>query len=333
MDLNGCISLAQSYLQNSPLIVLGSGASIPYGLPSMDTLAGKICRDLSDIEDDGYGDFCAFLDAGIGLENALDASTLKEETQNRIREIVWDCVNKSDLDFFENREPLEHFAIAKLFSKAIQPTPNKISVVTTNYDRIAEYAADIIDASIVTGFEGSLIRKVALPSRNTSMKRIRARERTIEIWKVHGSLDWFISDEKQVVSFPLSSKIPKQHTPAIVPPGKDKYSTTHYEPFRTIIGCADEAFLRAGSYLCIGYGFNDEHIQPKLLNEITKGKPIVVLTKKMSESCRKHLIAAGASKFMVLESNENGKTVIHGNGWREIYDGNLWSVDEFLKIW
>ena len=53
MDLNGCISLAQSYLQNSPLIVLGSGASIPYGLPSMDTLASKICRELSDTEDDG----------------------------------------------------------------------------------------------------------------------------------------------------------------------------------------------------------------------------------------------------------------------------------------
>lgn len=33
MDWDGCVNLAQSYLENSPLIVLGSGASMPYGLP------------------------------------------------------------------------------------------------------------------------------------------------------------------------------------------------------------------------------------------------------------------------------------------------------------
>ena len=32
----------QGYLENSPLIVLGSGASMPYGLPSMWNLAKKI---------------------------------------------------------------------------------------------------------------------------------------------------------------------------------------------------------------------------------------------------------------------------------------------------
>lgn len=30
MDWDGCVNLAQSYLENSPLIVLGSGASMPY---------------------------------------------------------------------------------------------------------------------------------------------------------------------------------------------------------------------------------------------------------------------------------------------------------------
>lgn len=30
MEWNGCMSLLQGYLENSPLIVLGSGASMPY---------------------------------------------------------------------------------------------------------------------------------------------------------------------------------------------------------------------------------------------------------------------------------------------------------------
>ena len=39
MEWSGCMSLLQGYLENSPLIVLGSGASMPYELPSMGGLA------------------------------------------------------------------------------------------------------------------------------------------------------------------------------------------------------------------------------------------------------------------------------------------------------
>ena len=42
MEWSGCMSLLQGYLENSPLIVLGSGASMPYNLPSMGGLAEEI---------------------------------------------------------------------------------------------------------------------------------------------------------------------------------------------------------------------------------------------------------------------------------------------------
>lgn len=42
MEWTGCLSILQGYLENSPLIVLGSGASMPYGLPSMGMLAEEI---------------------------------------------------------------------------------------------------------------------------------------------------------------------------------------------------------------------------------------------------------------------------------------------------
>ena len=41
MEWSACMSLLQGYLENSPLIVLGSGASMPYELPSMSGLAEK----------------------------------------------------------------------------------------------------------------------------------------------------------------------------------------------------------------------------------------------------------------------------------------------------
>ena len=210
---------------------------------------------------------------------------------------------------------------------------DKAVVVTTNYDRLSDYAADGIGASSVTGFEGSYIRKLELPTNFAATKRVRVRERIVDIWKVHGSLDWFVDAKGEVFSFPLSQEIPVGFSPLIVPPGKDKYSSTHNEPYRSIISEADKAFTAAGAYLCIGYGFNDEHIQPKLLAQIASGKPIVILVRTITDACKQHIISAGIRKYLIFERSDDSHTKVYGNGWSEIYDGQFWCLDEFLKVW
>lgn len=332
MDWNGCINLMQGYLENSPLIVLGSGASIPYGLPSMWNLSEKIKEDIQVQSDPEYENFCSALDT-YGLEKAIDTVKLSKDTLDHIRKITWKTINNCDLKYFHTNFAKAPTALSNLFKKIISPTPNKAVVVTTNYDRLSEYTADSIGAATVTGFEGSLIRKLELPTQGIRTRRIRARERVIDIWKVHGSLDWFANFNGDIVSVPLLRDIPEGFQPLIVPPGKEKYSSTHEEPYRTIISEADNAFMQAGSYICIGYGFNDEHIQPKLLAQIGKGKPIVILAREMTESCRKHIIEAGISKYLIFERADDTNTTVYGNGWEETYDGQYWQLDEFLKIW
>ena len=322
----------QGYLENSPLIVLGSGASVPYGLPSMGDLAVQIkSNDVVKVEPN-YNAFCASLDSD-GLEKAIDSVPLNEATMKAIRTTAWKSVNDSDLNYLKANSFSPPEALVKLFEKIIAPTPNKAVVVTTNYDRLSDYAADGIGASSVTGFEGSYIRKLEFPTDLTVTKRVRVRERSVDIWKVHGSLDWFIDAKGDVFSFPLSQEIPAGFSPLIVPPGKDKYSSTHNEPYRSIISEADKAFTTAGAYLCIGYGFNDEHIQPKLLAQIENGKPIVVLVRTMTDACKHHIINAGIRKYLIFERSDDFHTKVYGNGWSEIYDGQFWCLDDFLKVW
>ncbi|MEA4852861.1 MAG: SIR2 family protein [Christensenella sp.] len=332
MDLNGCIGIMQGFLENSPVIVLGSGASVSYGLPSMQQLAESIKSDSLIRKDPEYASFCSKIDS-FGLEYAVDNTSLQPDTVNMIRLIAWDTVNIKDWEFFDNYSTIFTSALKALFEKVIAPTPNKAVIVTTNYDRLAEYAADSIGATTVTGFEGSLIRKFELPSSLSKTRRVRTRERVVSIWKVHGSLDWFNDATGEIRSFPLSKSIPKECKPLIVPPGKNKYSSTHEEPYRTIIAEADTSFTEAGSYLCIGYGFNDEHIQPKLLAQIAKGKPIVILARTMTDSCRKLIIDAGIKKYMIFERATDTQTTVYGNGWKSVYDGQYWLLDEFIKIW
>ena len=98
MEWSGCMSLLQGYLENSPLIVLGSGASMPYGLPSMDGLAKEIRKSDTVISDPNYSAFCTAVD-NSGLEGAIDAVSLLPETLKEIRRVVWKTVTKRIFSF------------------------------------------------------------------------------------------------------------------------------------------------------------------------------------------------------------------------------------------
>ena len=105
----------------------------------------------------------------------------------------------------------------------------------------------------------------------------------VDIWKVHGSIDWFRGQDDSIYSLPSIILPPEGYKPAIVTPGIDKYRQTHEEPFRTIITGADAAIEAGNSFFCVGYGFSDEHIQPKLVDRCKRqGKSIVVLAKKLT---------------------------------------------------
>ena len=333
MNLEECLKIIQKYLENAPLVVLGSGASLP-DLPSMDTLKEAIVSRKMEFVNDITSTLWNNL-ATMNLEEAVDKSNLTETGKHLLRTIVWQCVNHADLKYFNKFiASAIDFPLANLFQKIIKPTPNCVNVVTTNYDRLAEYAADYIDATAITGFEGRFLLKPALPAEGLKKRRIHARDRMVSIWKVHGSLDWFTNLEKNLIAYPLMRDIPVGHTPLIIPPGKDKNSTTHSEPFRDIITQADNAFKAAGSFLCIGYGFNDEHIQPKLISQIRNGKPVVILAKQATDSCRRNILQSVIAKRIVIEEANEGKTKITVGENDLIVDGDLWNLKTFVQhIW
>lgn len=333
LDLNDVAKIIQEYLADSPLVVLGSGASVPYGLPTMGGLADVLRRDSLLQAEKNSAKLFSDMDS-IGLEAAIDNNTLSEDAKNRIRTMTWECINEKDLKLFKDKNLEDRMqSLVKLIKKIITTSPNQLTIVTTNYDRLSEYATDLYRASTVTGFEGNLFRKFDGFSEYVNNKRIAARERVVKILKVHGSLDWFKTENEDIVSFPLQKQIPSGYTPLIVPPGKEKYSTTHDEPYRSIIEEADKEFKKAGSFLCIGYGFNDSHIQPKLISQIKSGgKPIVVITKKATDECLRLVADANVKKYIILEDNGSETRIITNNEDTTV-SGCIWSLDEFMEVW
>ncbi len=159
--------------------------------------------------------------------------------------------------------------------------------------------------------------------------------RTVNIWKVHGSLDWFSDSDNVIVGLPIMPTRLAEMSPVIVIPGHDKYKRTHAEPFRSILAGADNSLSRARSYLCIGYGFNDVHLQTKLIERCeTSSALIVVITKVLSPNARQFLEGGRCGHYLALEEHPRG-TRIFCPKYKEgaVLEGrSLWKLADFLDL-
>jgi hypothetical protein len=327
-------TVIQKHLNNNPALLIGSGASIPYGLPSMADLADEIKSELHKKyrDDSQWKAFVQKLDETNNLEISLDNVDLKVGIQEDIIWIVSELIERKDkaaLTSFisENYYPALTDIIKKFVQK-VGPT----NIVTTNYDCLIEYAIDFADGKNNTGFSGNYIQKFTKFS-NNSIKR------AVNLYKVHGSIDWFRHKENQnILSLKLfnKSKLFDKYTPLIVTPGNGKYRETHVDPFRTVISKADEALRNSASYLCIGYGFNDEHIQPIIIDENKNNKkPIVIVTKEITTRIKELFINVKPENCVIIsEGNDgNGCKVYYSSSETELFSESYWQLDEFYKVW
>jgi hypothetical protein len=119
----------------------------------------------------------------------------------------------------------------------------------------------------------------------------------------------------------------------LVTPGTGKYLVTHDEPFRTIISRSDAAFASARSALCVGYGFNDRHIQPKLTNRILKEKvPIVILARSLTPKTKEFLAQCKNPHYLALEMSGSGSRAFHAGcpGGVELPEP-IWEFGAFVE--
>ena len=136
----------------------------------------------------------------------------------------------------------------------------------------------------------------------------------------------------RVVSIPLQSKIPDGCIPSIITPGTNKYKEILLGPAHNILQEADNAFKLSSSFLCIGYGFNDGQIQKNLLQEASNGKPLVVITKELSDDAF-GLLCNNCSKYIVIQEGKTKDTTEFWIGKEcQIISGTYWSIGGFLEI-
>ncbi|MGV0953823.1 MAG: SIR2 family protein [Fluviibacter sp.] len=326
---------AQDYYGNVPVIILGSGASAAHGMSGMSALANHLVTNtdisgLSTGEIRGWERLCQLLKGSVDLEAALHQVSTSEELTSRIVKATWALIGSEDNEIFQKSlQNNSMYPLSRLLEHMFKSSLNTVNIVTTNYDRLAEYACDQGRIHHYTGFTHGFYRQLAAPSEITFARRAN-------IWKVHGSLDWFQSPLEDTVALSSLQSIPDGYLPQIVTPGMQKYQKTHLEPFRSIINNADQALNNAGSYLCIGYGFNDEHIQPKLMVKCVRQKtPLTIITYALSDSAKKLILEGKTQNYLAIERGETDhQSVIYSSldSAPLKVEKNIWSLEGYLSL-
>lgn len=331
--------IAQECVSRAPVLVLGSGASVPYGLPSMADLRKRLLQttlplELHTADNAAWQTFLTKLDEK-DLESALNDVSLPNGLARLVAETTWDCIAPRDLCLLRRLvQDRSALVLTRLYRHLFASTHRTVHVVTPNYDRLAEYAADAGGFRQYTGFSQGLLRSRAQEPALCN-RCSRNSPRTVYIWKVHGSIDWFYNAEDSVVALPIADNRPQSLQPVIVTPGNEKYRITHDEPFRSVIQGADGAMGAARGFLCIGYGFNDPHLQPRLADRLRDPSvPLVLISKEITAAAKSFLHSHSSGRFLAAEAADAGCRVFtstHQEGV-VIAGAPLWKLDSFLDL-
>jgi hypothetical protein len=88
--------------------------------------------------------------------------------------------------------------------------------------------------------------------------------------------------------------------------------------------------------MCIGYGFNDEHIHPKLIERCRLGRAkLLILTRTITENTLRLLEQGCCQEFLALEMGTNNSTKCYSHLFDDIVtipNRSIWQLDELLKF-
>jgi hypothetical protein len=276
--------------------------------------------------------------ATMDLEQALSKAQLPENLERSVIRVAWQKVHDDDHAMFQSivaRKSVPH--LEKLFRHLFDSTKRHVHVVTTNYDRLVEYSANAAGYGFTNAFSDGYVgtRAVEEPSRACRYRCSHPeRTRVVHVWKVHGSVDWFSDVDGRVMCLPSATADTLALDPVIVTPGTSKYQKTHAEPFRTVIGEADRALGSAPSFLCVGYGFNDAHIHPKLTERVQNyNKPLIVLARALTPAAKSTLSKLSASYLAIEEGSMATQSRVYtasAPAGEEVPEANLWELGVFL---
>jgi SIR2-like domain len=332
----------QAIFSDGLVTVIGSGLSCAEGLPGMDALAKELISKVpSEIPDPDKAIWAAIETCLVSdsLEGALLKHTPTEAIELAILRITSNFIGTKERDVMVSCVTgTRKLKIASLLPHISAATPKIARIITTNYDRLIEFAAESegwgVDSMMVGRYWGKhdpdLSDKLmvkGLANGNKGAVRLLYRNH-IKLFKPHGSLDWFMAGDT-----PMTSSMAFSSDPLIITPGVGKYKKGYGQPFDAHRDRGNAAIDNASSILCIGYGFNDDHLQTHLSPKLKGGARALLLTHSLSLNAQ--TVVAQSPNCIALVNSADAKnpgTIVIRNATETLIPNvEWWCVENFVK--
>jgi len=238
--------------------------------------------------------------------------------------------------------------MAGKFKKLVDKTPGtdrELHAATPNYDILAEYAFEKGDIPYINGFHGGVIRhldweqsrrSITYGEKTATGKRVKTvtRElRHVRLYKVHGSLNWFLMNDDLIENNSWLYTTPPDGTERlIVTPGLSKYEKLHQNR-KELLGKYDNAVEKHNFFLFLGFGFNDNQLLNSAFLKKLKGQKCngLIITKETNNKIDS-LLDEADNLWLVCQ--EKTDTIIKNKKYPApliLENEELWKVDVFTR--
>lgn len=340
MDIDTTKKIIQNFFQEGTVTIVGSGLSTAEGIPGMSDLSkelqDKIPAMLTAAEDiDIWNQINHDLAAGIGLEETLYKTKPSAFVEESIRKVTARYIGNADHDIFIDVVTNDKVLRFSEYLDQFNIRNKNMTVITTNYDRLIEYACETNDIMVDTLFVGRYLSRYK-PEQSKYSCCIGTQQRKgkgitiqyapkITLLKPHGCLSWHLihNNPYSIMNYPVEDSL-------IITPGLNKYREGYSVPFDTHRARANEEIDRAQQYIVIGYGFGDDHLETHLVQQLRKGKSALILTYELSSNA-KQLISECKNVIAICHANSVDSKVISTEGETILPGINLWDLHDMIE--
>ena len=330
----------QSFFDKGTVTMVGSGLSCAEGLPSMKDLARKLIEDVpKNIRTESHECWLKIekkLNSGVDLESALIDNKADSDIESAILKITYELISEKDRQILEEVVKEERVLDFSYYLSRFNTDSYDLSVITTNYDLLIEYACEKKRLNYSDSFYGKIISEFSMKEAKNEMlngvKKGRQPKniykKIIKIYKPHGSINWkFIKDK------PYRINNVNFGTPCIITPGCNKYEKGYKPPFDGHISTMSKEIDKAKKLVFIGYGFNDNHLQTHLNNCENKQRPVLIISRTLSENAKefmKNYPNTIAIEAIFKNELECGSRIYSRTSQIEL-NKNIWKIKELIK--
>lgn len=344
----------QKYFQGKPFVLFGSGMSCAvdnkFGMASLEEcLLDKLAKGkLNSVQQTEWNSVIKSLNSGIDFESAMNSVNDKDLIA-KIVTITGDFVSK--LEFKYSQEILngnKNWPASTLFKQIVDCLPGtdrELHVATPNYDMLAEYAFEKAGIPYINGFYGGVTRHlnwkqsrrsityVDKVSYRKKIKLVTREHRHIALYKVHGSLNLFLTNDNLIENNALLyMPTPKGTERLIITPGLSKYEKLHVYRDELLTGF-DNAIRRHRFFLFLGFGFNDNQLITRAILDKLKNKGCngLIITKDTNDRINK-LLGEAENSWLICQSGSG--TLIKNKKYSAplfLQNEELWKVDVFAQ--